>query len=179
MSWSLPALWAAVERFAHARGAVPTTFAWNLGQASVVPGPSELLMLPLAIADPERTNVLATVACLGSVLGGCLAYWLGAVAFDPVGRPLLALLGVGDAGIARAIELMARYGWLLIVSSTLTPISSKAIMITAGATGLSFPGFLAALVAGRVLRYTLIVVLLRASAGPMHQLRARLLDRRA
>lgn len=170
-------MWAAVERFAHARGALPVTFAWNLGQGSVVPGPAELLLLPLAIADPRRTTVLAMAAFLGSVLGGCLAYWLGAAAFEPVGRPLLAFIGVGDAGIATAIGLMTRYGWLLIVGSTLTPLSTKVVSITAGATGMPFPLFAITLVAGRALRYVLIVLLLRASEGHLHRLRGTLLKR--
>ncbi len=175
MSWSLPSLWAAVERFAHARGAVPVTLAWNLSQGSVVPGPSELLMVPLSIAEPRRTIPLAVAAWLGSVLGGFLAYWLGAAAFEPVGRPLLAFLGVGDVGIAKAAALMAKYGWLMIVGSTLTPLSTKALTITAGATGMAFPMFAMALTAGRTLRYALIVLLLRASEGYFHRLRQRIL----
>lgn len=173
----MPALWAAVERFAHARGAVPVTFAWNLSQGSVVPGPSELLMVPLSIADPRRTTALALAALIGSVLGGFLAYWLGATAFEPVGRPLLAFLGVGDVGVAKATALMARYGWLIIVGSTLTPLSTKAITITAGATGMPFPLFAIALIAGRTFRYGLIVLLLRASEGYLHRLRQRMLGR--
>lgn len=179
MTWSLSALWAAVERFAHARGAVPGTFLWNLSQGSVVPGPSELLMVPLAIADPPRTTVLAMAAWTGSVIGGCVAYGLGALAFEPVAKPVLMILGVNDAMIAQVTELMAAYGWLFIMGSTLTPISAKVIMITAGATGLPFPGFVVALAAGRLLRLTIIVALLRASAGPLHRLRERLLHRPA
>ena len=174
MRWSLPVIWAAVERFAHARGAIPGTFFWNFAQGSVVPGPAELLLLPLAIADPPRTTVLALAAWSGSMVGGCVAYAIGALAFEPVARPLLALLGIGDATIAQATTLMAAYGWLFIMVSTLTPVSTKVVMITAGATGLPFTGFLAALAAGRALRYTIIVLLLRAGEGPLHRLRARM-----
>jgi len=179
MTWSPLALWAAVERFAHARGAVPGTFLWNLSQGSVVPGPSELLMVPLAIADPPRTTVLAVAAWTGSVIGGCVAYGIGALAFEPLAKPVLMLLGVNDAMIVQVTTLMAKYGWLLIVGSTVTPISAKVIMITAGATGLPFSGFIAGLAAGRLLRYTIIVALLRASAGPLHRLREQLLHRPA
>lgn len=177
MSWTVSSLWAAVERFAHARGAVPGTMLWNFAQGSVVPGPSELLFVPLAIADPPRTKVLAVAAWTGSMLGGCVAYAIGALAFEPVARPLLSLLGIGDDAIARVTTLMAQYGWLFIVGSTLTPISTKAVMITAGATGLAFPSFMAALAAGRALRYTLLVLLLRVSEGPLHRFRERMLAR--
>lgn len=175
MRWSLPALWSAVERFAHARGAIPATFLWNLAQGSVVPGPSELLMVPLAIADPPRTRVLACTAALASVIGGCIAYGLGAVAFATVGTPLLHAIGISDAMLARIMTLMLDRGWIFVIGSALTPLSTKALAMTAGAVSMPFPVFAFALGAGRVVRYVIIVLLLEASAGTLLTLRRRLL----
>jgi membrane protein YqaA with SNARE-associated domain len=177
MTWSRSAVWAAVERVAHARSAVPATFLWNLAQGSVVPGPAELLLLPLALADPSRAWVLALAAMSGSVLGGCIAYWLGAAAFLAVGKPLLAMLGITDATLARAIALMAEHGWWFIIGSTLTPLSTKAVSIGAGAVGVPFPVFALALGIGRTLRFSLVALLVRASAGTLHRWRQRLLPR--
>jgi membrane protein YqaA with SNARE-associated domain len=177
MPRSLPALWAAVERFAHARGALPATFLWNFGQGSVVPGPAELLYLPLALADPTRAWPLAVAAMSGSVLGGCVAYWIGVAAFATVGKPLLAMLGIGDATLARAIALMADHGWLFIVGSTLTPLSAKAVSIGAGAVGMPFPVFAFALAIGRALRFSIDAILVRATAGLLHRLRERVFAR--
>lgn len=175
MRWTFPALWSAVERFAHARGAIPATFLWNLGQGAVVPGPSDLLMVPLAIADPPRTRVLACTAATASVIGGCVAYAIGAAAFATVGAPLLDALGISDATRARIMALMMQYGWLFVIASAVTPISAKAMSITAGAVAMPFPVFALALAAGRVLRYSIIVLLLEAGAGTLLRLRARLL----
>ncbi|HYW51649.1 MAG TPA: VTT domain-containing protein [Gemmatimonadaceae bacterium] len=169
----LPALWTAVERFAHARGALMATFLWNFGQASVVPGPAELLLVPLAVADPPRRWQLVTVASIGSVLGGCVTYWIGSAAYESVGRPMLAFFGVGDAAVSRVTALMLRYGWAFIVVSTLTPISTKAVSIGAGSLGLPFPLFVSALAVGRSLRFTLDVLVLRASADALQRLRTR------
>lgn len=177
MTWSWSALWAAVERFAHARGAVPATFLWNFAQGSVVPGPAELLLVPLVIADPARAWPLALAATTGSVLGGCVAYALGIAAFATVGKPLLAMLGVSDAMLAQGMALMAEHGWLFIVGSTLTPISTKAVAIGAGAVGLPFPLFALALTIGRGLRFSLDVLVLRASSGLLHRLQQRMLSR--
>lgn len=177
MIWSWSSLWAAVERFAHARGALPATFLWNLGQGSVVPGPAELLLVPLAVADPARAWPLAIAAMSGSVLGGCVAFWLGVAAFETVGKPVLALLGVSDATLANGMALMARHGWLFIVGSTLTPMSTKAVSIGAGAAGMAFPLFAFSLASGRVLRFSIDIILVRASAGVLHRLRHRLFNR--
>ncbi len=175
MKQTLLALWAAIERFAHARGAIPAVFLWNLGQGSVVPGPAELLLVPLAVADPPRAPRLALAAALGSILGGCIAYWIGVAAFTAVGKPVLLFLGVSDTMLASAMAMMVKHGWLFILGSTLTPLSTKAISIGAGAVAMPFPLFALALAVGRTLRFSLDVVLLRASAGVLHRLRLRLL----
>lgn len=177
MRFSLAATWAAVERLAHTRGAVPVTFAWNLGQGSVVPGPSELLVIPMVLAYPERGWRIAAAATAGSVLGGCMAWWLGATAFESIGRPLLAHVGVADDTLTRAMALLAQYGAPFVLGSTLTPISAKAVSIGAGAAGMPLPLFALALTAGRALRFSVDVLLLRASAGLLHRLRLRLLQR--
>ncbi len=170
-SWS--AVWAAVERFAHARGALPATFAWNLAQGAVMPGPADLLIVPLGIADPPRAWHLAIAATVGSVLGGLIAWWLGAAAFDTVGRPLLLHIGVAPATLLRAMSLMREYGWLFIVGSALTPISAKVVCISAGATGMPVGAFAGALTLGRGLRYGAIAILLRTTSGPLHRLATR------
>jgi membrane protein YqaA with SNARE-associated domain len=177
MTWSWSTLWRVVERFAHARGAVPSTFLWNFAQGSVVPGPAELLLIPLALADRAKAWPLAIAAAAGSVLGGCVAYWLGVAAFATVGKPLLALIGITDAALARAMALMVDHGWLFILGSTLTPISSKAVSIGAGAVGMPFPLFALALGLGRVIRFSIDATLVRASAGLLHRLRFRLFRR--
>jgi membrane protein YqaA with SNARE-associated domain len=177
MTASWRAAWAAVERAAHTRGAVPATFFWNLAQGSVVPGPAELVLLPLALADPSRAWMLALAATTGSVLGGCIAYWIGAAAFQAVGQPLLALLGISDARLARAMAMMTQYGWWFIVGSTLTPLSTKAVSIGAGAAGVPFPVFAAALAVGRTLRFSFDALLVRASAGVLYRWRQRMLAR--
>ena len=173
MSRFLPTLWRAIERFAHARGALPATLLWNFGQGSVVPGPAELLLVPLAVADPPRRWPLVAAATTGAVIGGCISYWIGASAFETMGRPLLAFLGIGDATVARVLDLMQRYGWLFIVGSTLTPISTKVVCLAAGSAGMPFPLFAVALTLGRGLRFSADVLLLRASAGALERLRAR------
>jgi membrane protein YqaA with SNARE-associated domain len=177
--WRAPtvAVWQAIERFAHARGALPATFLWNLAQGSVVPGPVELMFAPLAIAEPKRAWSLASAATIGSVLGGCVAYWIGVTAFATVGAKLLALLGVSDAQITESIALMSKHGWWFILGSTLTPISTKVVAIGAGAAGVPLPVFVLSLAAGRVARFALGAVLVQGGRGLIERWRGRVLRR--
>ena len=72
---------------------------------------------------------------------------------------------------------MVKHGWLFIVGSTLTPMSTKAVAIGAGAAGMPFPLFALALTIGRGVRFSLDVLILRASSGLLHRIQQRMLSR--
>jgi membrane protein YqaA with SNARE-associated domain len=71
------------------------------------------------------------------------------------------------------MALMAKYGWLFIVASTLTPLSTKAVSIAAGAAGMPLPLFAAALTLGRGVRFSTVALLMRAGSGAFHHLLIR------
>jgi membrane protein YqaA with SNARE-associated domain len=154
-------LWAWLHAVAATRGAAPATFLWNLLQGSVMPGPSEGLLLPLGLARPSSAWRLAAAAASGAIIGGIIAFSLGAFAFESVGRPVLSFLGVRDALLERAIGLMRTHGWIFVLTSTVSPLSTKLVSIAAGAAGMPFPGFLFALATGRITRMTVIATLIR------------------
>ena len=142
----------------HAGGAVCT---WNALQGSVVPGPSEGLLVPLGVADPARALGLALWAALGATLGGLAAYGIGAYAFESVGRPLVSLFGVTPVRWASLEGLFRRHGALLVVLSTVSPLSTKFVCIGAGTFGVPFAPFALALGAGRLGRFAAVGLVLR------------------
>jgi membrane protein YqaA with SNARE-associated domain len=151
----------ALYRWAESGWAGAATATWEVLQGSVVPGPSGLVFAPLAVADPPRAPRLALWGIAGAITGGCIAYLIGAHAFDEVGHGILSALGVSDARIASSEALFERHGWLLVFASTISPLSTKLTCIAAGAFGLPFAQFIPALVAGRTVRFGLLLVLLR------------------
>jgi membrane protein YqaA with SNARE-associated domain len=166
---------ARLHRWAESGSAGPAVGVWGTMQGSVVPGPSETLFVPLALADPRRALYLGAWATLGATIGGIFAYAIGAYAFDSVGGPLLGLFGVGPARLASLEGLFERRGAELILFSTLTPLSTKLVCIAAGAFGVPFPEFALALLVGRGARFLLIGLLLRyAGEGLMRRLERRL-----
>ena len=136
-------------------------FAWGFGQSSVVPGPSEALLIPLALADPRAAWRLAAWTLAGTVLGGFVAYAIGALAFDAVGQPMLALVGIGRDELEGMRALAERRGPLLVFVSAVTPVSTKVVSIAAGAFGLPFGEFALALVLARGARLFVVAALLR------------------
>ncbi|MHB1224707.1 MAG: YqaA family protein [Gemmatimonadaceae bacterium] len=138
---------------------------WGFLQGSVVPGPSDAVLIPLGISDPSRVFRLAGWATLGATAGGLVAYLIGLVAFEQLGLPLLELVGVGPARLAASRDTFARHGWQLVLLSAISPLSTKAICVAAGAFGVPAWQFAPALAAGRALRFFGIALLVRM-AGP-------------
>ena len=126
---------------------------WAFLQASVVPGPVEAFFIPLALADRKRVWRFASAAILGSSLGALLAFGIGYFAFDTIGTRIIGLLGFDGSDVARSRALFAAHGWMLVFVSTVTPISLKLSSIAAGAFGVPFPHFAAAVFTGRALRF--------------------------
>jgi len=157
----LSRLVAALHRWAESGWAGAATATWELLQSAILPGPSGVVFFPLAIADPPRAPRLAVWGLAGAVVGGCIAYAIGAHAFDALGRPMLSALGVGEAKIAASEAAFARHGWLLVFASTISPLSTKLTCIAAGAFGLPLVQFVPALFIGRAIRFGVLTVLLR------------------
>jgi membrane protein YqaA with SNARE-associated domain len=172
---ALVSLLARLHRWAESGHAGAAVCTWNALQGSVVPGPSEGLLVPLGAADPPRAPALALWAALGATVGGAAAYAIGAYAFEGVGRPLVALLGVSAERWASLEGLFRRHGALLVVLSTLSPLSTKFVCIGAGTFGVPFAPFALALGAGRLGRFGLVGLVLRLAGGRLlARLEARL-----
>jgi membrane protein YqaA with SNARE-associated domain len=152
---------AALHRWAESGWSGTATATWEIFQSSVVPGPSGAVFAPLAVDDPDRAARLAVWATVGAIAGGCIAYLIGAEAFEGIGRPVLSTLGVSAATLASSEAMFERHGWLLVFVATISPLSTKLTCIAAGAFGLPLPQFLPALMVGRAVRFAVLTVLLR------------------
>lgn len=151
-------------RLAQSRGAVPATFLYNLAQATVLPGPSDTLFLPLAIAEPRRALRLAATVLVGATIGSSVAWALGAGALG-IAVTGGAIPGLDERLVASARETMANKGWVFVALSPLTPISTKLMAYGAGAVGMSWASFMLPLTLGRLLRYAVLVPLIRRGYG--------------
>jgi membrane protein YqaA with SNARE-associated domain len=150
---------AVLRRWAEAGWSGLAVFAWSLLQGSVLLAPPDALLAPLGVANPRKIFALAGWAVAGSTLGGFLAFWIGAAAFDAVGAPLLGLLGVEQREFAQTRALFQRHGLLLIVAGAFGP--AKLLCVAAGAFGVAFAPFAAAHLTGRLLRFSIVAALLR------------------
>ncbi len=129
-------------------------------ESSFFPVPPDMLLVPMALARPERALRYAAVCTVASVVGGMLGYLIGYALFDVLAQPLLHLYHYEDAFAAFQARFR-EYGVYIILVKGLTPIPYKIITIASGAARFDFATFVAASVVTRGARFFLIALLLR------------------
>jgi membrane protein YqaA with SNARE-associated domain len=140
-------------------------FAIAFAEASFFPLPPDALLIPMALARPQKAFRFAAITTLGSVLGGALGYAIGYMLFAKLAQPIIHLYHY-EAAFTKFQSGFAHYGVAIILLKGLTPIPYKIVTIAAGAAAFSFPAFMAASLVTRGGRFFLEAVLLRKFGTP-------------
>lgn len=122
---------------AHKSHATWMMGAVSFAESSFFPVPPDVMMVPMALARPDRAWYFATICTLTSVAGGILGYAIGALLYDSLGQWLIQLYGYGDK-VEAFREAYARYGAWIILLKGLTPIPYKIVTITSGFADYNF-----------------------------------------
>jgi membrane protein YqaA with SNARE-associated domain len=138
----------------------------SFAEASFFPIPPDVLLIPMALARPERAWRLALICTVASVAGGALGYLIGYALFDQLAQPLLHAYHY-DAAFARFQAKYAEWGLWVILIKGLTPIPYKIVTIASGAAHFDFVLFMAASLLTRGLRFFLVATLLRFFGEPV------------
>jgi membrane protein YqaA with SNARE-associated domain len=137
---------------------------WMMGAISFVessffPIPPDTMMIPMALARPERAWYFAHVCTLTSVAGGVLGYYIGAALYDTVGAWLINLYGYGDKAEAFR-HAYSQWGHWIILIKGVTPIPYKIVTITSGFAHYSLFWFIVLSFIARGMRFYLLAFLL-------------------
>lgn len=139
-------------------------FAFAVVEGCLFPAPTEALYAALALAHPRRAWTLAAVAAAGSVLGGAVAWTLGAWFYARAGERVLGAYGL--LGHVQAVAAAYRENAALaLATSGYTPVPYVLYGIVGGASGMGLGTFVAFSAVGRGLKYAILAGLARA-AGP-------------
>jgi len=103
-------------------------------ESSFFPIPPDAMLIPMAIARPDKAWFYATVCTITSVAGGVLGYFIGAMLYDSVGLWLIQLYGYGNK-VEAFREAYAQWGGWIILLKGLTPIPYKIVTIASGFAG--------------------------------------------
>jgi membrane protein YqaA with SNARE-associated domain len=131
-------------------------FVVSFAESSFFPLPPDLMLGPMAAAEPKKWLRYAIVCTIASVLGGLLGYAIGMFLMDQVGRYILDFFGYSGEREQELRDFYGEYGAWFIFFKGLTPIPYKLVTIISGALHFSIPIFIAASVITRGLRFALV-----------------------
>lgn len=122
--------------------------------------PPEVFMTPPIIANKRRALPITIAASLGSIVGGAIAYMIGAWLWDSVGLWIINTFSDYDL-IETAIKPMfSKYGILIIVLTAVTPIPYKLLALWLGFIGYPMWIFIGVSAIFRTGRFATIAALL-------------------
>lgn len=148
-----------VLRMAEHRHAPWALFGVSFAESSFFPLPPDLMLIPMVLAERLKAWRFAIITTIGSVLGGLFGYYIGAVLFDTVGRPIVEFYGLTDK-MDVFFENYKLYGAIIVFVAGFTPIPYKVFTIASGVAGLSLPVFIAASALSRGARFFIVAGLL-------------------
>ena len=137
-------------------------------ESSIFPIPPDILLAPMALAQPRRAWTFALICTVASVLGGIVGYGIGALLYDTLGAWLIHLYGYGER-VAALKEFYAAWGWLFILVKGVSPIPYKLVTIVSGLLGYNFALFVALSIVTRGARFFLVAGALNRWGDPLRR----------
>ncbi len=137
----------------------------SFAESTFFPVPPDVMLLPMALARPQRAWQLALLTTVASVVGGAVGYLIGAFFFELI-QPWLATTHYQD-GFEAAQAAYQRWGFWVVPIAGFSPIPYKVFTIASGVVGMFFPAFIMGSVIGRGGRFFLEAALIRAGGERM------------
>lgn len=138
------------------------------------PIPPDPLLIALCLGAAGKALRFAAVATFASVVGGVIAYWLGAGFWHLAeGWFYQYVPGVSPEAFLRVQGLYDQYDFWAVFLAGLTPIPYKVFTLSAGVFSVNFPIFVIASLLSRGLRFFVIAALIYRFGPPI----ARFIDR--
>lgn len=137
---------------------------WILGivsfaESSFFPVPPDVMLIPMALARPNKAWLYAGICTITSVAGGVVGYLIGHLLYDSVGQWVIQFYGYGDKVEAFRAGY-AEYGAWIILLKGLTPIPYKLVTITSGFANYNIWMFIGLSIIARGARFYIVAILM-------------------
>jgi membrane protein YqaA with SNARE-associated domain len=162
----LRGLYDRVVELSKGRYALPALAVVSFAESSFFPIPPDVVLVPMALANPHKARLYALVCTIASVLGGLLGYAIGALLYDTLGQWLISAYGYGE-NFEAFREAYAKWGAWIILIKGLTPIPFKIVTIASGFAGYNLLYFVVLCFITRGARFFLEAELLRIFGEPI------------
>ena len=147
-----------LQRLLESPHALTILFFMSALEATIIPIPLELVLIPYMILERERIWTIASVALAGCLVGAVAGYAIGYALFESVGQWFIDYLSLQQ--YYQQFEATLREdGFIAVFLVGVTPVPFQTAMLAAGATGFSLSLFLLASGIARGIRYYGLAVL--------------------
>lgn len=141
-----------LERILESNHILWMIFVLSMLEATIIPVPLELVLIPLLLHERKRWFAIATATLAGCLVGAMIGYGIGYFLFDSVGQWALNSMGYSSEFEEFSKEFK-QDGFVTLLVVGITPIPFQVGMLTAGSTGYSFSLFMLAALIARGIRY--------------------------
>ncbi|MGR9000363.1 MAG: YqaA family protein, partial [Gammaproteobacteria bacterium] len=139
------------------------------------PVPPDVMLAPMALAQPDKAFRFALLTTIASVAGGILGYTIGYFMFDSI-SPWLQTTQYWESYLI-AQSWFKEWGFWAVFAAGFSPIPYKVFTIAAGALSMVFVPFVLASIIGRGGRFFLVAMLLAAGGAKLESKLREYMDR--
>ncbi len=154
--------------------AVYYLFIVSFTESSFFPIPPDVILAPMAMAEPKKAWWYAFLTTLASTLGALGGYLIGMFGFFLI-HPILMKLGY-MAAYEEAQQLFIHWGAWILFLAAFTPIPFKLFTVAGGALHMALIPFIIGSTIGRGLRFFLVAALMRFGGKHIDKYLRRFVD---
>ena len=147
----------------------------SFAESSFFPIPPDVMLAPMALANPQRAWHLALLTTIASVVGGLAGYLIGMFAFDLV-EPMLHSTGSYEKYL-NVKQWFDEWGFWAIFLAGFSPIPYKLFTIAAGVISMALLPFTLASLFGRGARFFLVAGVMAWGGEQMEGMLRKYVDR--
>ena len=140
------------EQIDHPATILWTVFVLGALEATILPIPFELMLVPLLLRKRQLIWAIVLAALAGCMLGAFVGYAVGLFAFQSFGQPLLDWLGAGE-GIGLFKQRLENNAFWTIFLVGFTPVPVQVATLGAGFMEISLAKYTLAMLLARALRF--------------------------
>jgi membrane protein YqaA with SNARE-associated domain len=149
-----------ILKWSKTRYAKQSLFLLAFSESSFFPIPPDVLLIAMTVANRMKWWIFASIATIGSVLGGVAGYYIGVAFFESIGKPIINFYHLQEL-INIVGNKYSENSFFAVFTAALTPIPYKVFTIAGGVFRISLQDLIIASILGRGGRFFMVAVALR------------------